>query len=158
MVTKTSRELGYTAWRAFHRIRVTLLPPLVRHLNETAGLSEAEYQVFIGLTSAESGQMKPSDLAREMGWDFSRLSHQISRMEARGLLSRQQCPTDARSCWIGLTKQGQSLADKAIPVQLAEVHRLFTAALTKDQLHSLIEIADAIEAHLEATTLVRNPR
>lgn len=150
MATKTSLSLGYTAWRAFHRIRITLLPPLIRHLSETTGLTEAEYQVFIGLSSVETGQMKPSELAKELGWDMGRLSHQVSRMQARGLLSRQQCPVDARSCWIGLTKKGQALADKSIPMQMAEVERLFTEALTKEQMRAFIEIADAIEAHLVA--------
>lgn len=149
MVTRTAPQLGYQAWQAFHRIRITLLPPLIRHLSETSGLSEAEYQVFIGLTSAADGQLTPSELAKELGWEAGRLSHQVSRMEARGLLSRQQCPLDARSCWIGLTKKGRAAAAKAIPLQKREVERLFTAALTREQLQSLIEIADAIELHLE---------
>ena len=69
-------------------------------------------------------------------------------MQARGLLSRKPCPSDARSFWIELTKKGQALADRAIPMQLAEVERLFIDALAKEQMQALVGIADAIERHL----------
>lgn len=157
MGAKSTQDLGYRAWKAFHRMRIALLPPLVRHLSENSGLSEADYQVFIGLTSADGGQLKPSELARDLGWDMSRLSHQVSRMEARGLVSRQPCPVDARSCWLGLTVKGRALAGAAIPAQAKEVERLFTAALTRDQLNSLIEIAAAIESHVAALDAAHDP-
>jgi DNA-binding MarR family transcriptional regulator len=112
-------------------------------------MSEAEYQVFVGLQSSENGQFKPSQLAEEIGWDLGRLSHQVSRMESKGLLVKQQCPVDARSCWVGATKKGQALFDKALPRQIREVERLFSDALTNDQKRSLIEISEAIEAHLK---------
>jgi DNA-binding MarR family transcriptional regulator len=149
MAARTQTDLGQKAWRAFHKIRIQLLPSLVRHLNEECGMSEAEYQVFVGLQSSENGQFKPSQLAEEIGWDLGRLSHQVSRMESKGLLVKQQCPVDARSCWVGATKKGQALFDKALPRQIREVERLFSDALTNDQKRSLIEISEAIEAHLK---------
>lgn len=149
VATKASTELGLKAWHAFHRIRITLLPPLVKHLSEECGLTEAEYQVFIGLESAEHKQLKPSQLAEALGWDLPRLSHQVSRMEARGLLAKQQCPHDARSCWVGITKKGRDIFLKALPVQTKEVERLFAHALTPEQMRNLIEISEAIEAHVQ---------
>ena len=144
MATKNSTDLSLKSWIAFHKIRITLLPILIKHLNDVCGLSEAEYQVFMGLTASENGQLKPSQLADEIGWDLGRLSHQVSRMEAKGLLSKQQCPVDARSCWIGTTKKGKALFDKALPIQSKEVERLFGRALTNEQMRSLIEISEAI--------------
>lgn len=113
-------------------------------------MTEAEYQVLFGLHAAAGGQMRPSDLAKELGWDVARLSHQVSRMESKGLLTRQQCPVDARSCWLGASKQGEALIAKALPLQMREVHRLFSAALTAEQLRSLIEISEAVEAHVNS--------
>lgn len=152
MGVKSDVSLGLKAWRAFHKIRISLLPPLVRHLSEQSGLSEAEYQVFIGLAASENGQMKPSQLAEELGWDLGRLSHQVTRMESKGLLTKQQCPIDARSCWVGATKKGQSIFNKAQPVQNKEVERLFADALTNEQMRSLIEIAEAIELNVKRRT------
>ena len=151
MASVTQTDLNQKSWHAFHKIRINLLPHLVKHLNNECGLSEAEYQVFIGLQSSENGQLKPSQLAEEIGWDLGRLSHQVTRMEAKGLLSKQQCPVDARSCWVGVTKKGQALFEKAQPLQMKEVNRLFSSALTNEQKQSLIEISEAIEAHLNKT-------
>lgn len=151
MATKTGADLNEGAWRAFHKIRIQLLPPLIKHLNEECGMSEAEYQVFIGLRTSENGQLKPSQLAEAIGWELGRLSHQVSRMESKGLLAKQQCPVDARSCWVGATKKGQALFEKALPIQSREVDRLFSSALTNEQKRSLIEISEAIEAHLSKT-------
>jgi DNA-binding MarR family transcriptional regulator len=155
MVSKSSKDLSLEAWMAFHNIRVTLLPPLIRHLSEKCGLSEAEYQIFMGLMVAEEKKMKPSQLSDHLGWDIGRVSHQVSRMESRGLLERHQCPIDARSCWIGMTKKGQILIEKAFPLQMQEVDRLFAAALTEKQFQSLIEISHAIEANIKNQKLKR---
>ncbi len=149
METKTSKQLTMEAWLAFHQIRLTLLPPLVKHLSDKCGLSEAEYQVFMGIRASEHGQLKPSQLAEDLGWDLGRLSHQVTRMESKGLLAKQQCPEDARSCWIGVTKKGQSLFDKAFPLQIKEVERLFGSALTQEQMKSLIEISQAIQMNIK---------
>lgn len=149
MSTKVATDLQIDAWMAFHQIRLSLLPPLVKHLSEKCGLSEAEYQVFIGIHSSPDGAIRPTDLAEKIGWEHGRLSHQIARMQSKGLLDRKQCPIDARSCYIGMTKKGQALIDKAIPLQLGEVKRLFGAALTNDQLRALIDISDAITAYTQ---------
>lgn len=141
-------SLGSEAWRAFHDIRVSLLPPLVRHLSDKCGLSEAEYQIFIGLRSADNKQMKPTQIAEALGWDIGRVSHQVSRMETKGLLARQQCPTDARSCWIRMTSHGEELIEKAFPLQMKEVDELFLQALTEEQFKSLIEISEAIKKNV----------
>jgi DNA-binding MarR family transcriptional regulator len=155
MVSKNTKDLSLEAWMAFHNIRVTLLPPLIRHLSEKCGLSEAEYQIFMGLMSVDEKKMKPSQLSDHLGWDIGRVSHQVSRMESRGLLERQQCPMDARSCWIGMTKKGQTLIEKAFPLQMQEVDRLFTAALTEEQFRSLIAISEAIDANITNQKLKR---
>ena len=154
MSANTQTDLSQKAWRAFHKIRIQLLPLLIKHLNEECGMSEAEYQVFIGLQAAENGQFKPTQLAEQIGWDLGRLSHQVTRMESKGLLSKQQCPTDARSCWLGATKKGQTLFEKALPLQMKAVDRLFSNALTNEQKRSLIEISEAIEAHLGKVTSI----
>jgi DNA-binding MarR family transcriptional regulator len=73
-------------------------------------------------------------------------------METKGLLARQQCPSDARSCWIGMTKKGTELVENAFPLQMQEVDRLFLQALTEEQLKSLIEISQAIKKNVSEKT------
>lgn len=155
MPIKTTAKLNIEAWKAFHSIRINLLPPLVKHLSDKCGISEAEYQIFMGLKMAPKKQLKPSQLAENLGWDMARVSHQVTRMESRGLLKRKPSSEDARSFLIEMTKKGEALIDKAFPLQMQEVNRLFADALTKEQLQSLIEISKSIENHLEKLDLKR---
>lgn len=149
MRTALATDLQVKAWMAFQQLRVTLLPPLIKNLSDKCGVSEAEYQVLIGIYSTPEDGIRPTDLAEKIGWEDGRLSHQVSRMLNKGLLDRRQCPVDARSCYIALSKKGQAKIIKTIPIQLKEVRRLFGEALSSDQLKALIEIADAVSKHME---------
>lgn len=148
-------KLGLDAWKAFHSLRINLLPPLIKHLTENCGVSEAEYQIFMGFKISAQKQLKPSQLAEVIGWDIARVSHQVSRMEAKGLIKRHQCPEDARSYLLQMSKKGEALIEKAFPLQMQEVNRLFITALTPEQLKSLIEISKSIEDHLDELDLKR---
>ena len=148
MKTVLANDLQVEAWMAFHQLRVSLLPPLVKNLTQKCGVSEAEYKVLIGIYSSPEDEIRPTDLAEKIGWENGRLSHQLSRMESKGLVERRECPVDARSCYIALSKNGRVKIEKTIPIHLIEVKRLFGEALSPDQLKALIEIADAVSKHL----------
>jgi UDP-galactopyranose mutase len=47
-----------------------------------------------------------------------------------------------------MTKKGKALIDKALPLQLKEVKRLFGDALTNQQMKNLIEISESIIEHV----------
>ncbi|WP_371601214.1 MarR family winged helix-turn-helix transcriptional regulator [Streptomyces sp. NBC_00564] len=49
--------------------------------------------------------LRAKDLGAEVGWERSRLSHQISRMEKRGLVTREACADDARGSMVRLTER-----------------------------------------------------
>jgi DNA-binding MarR family transcriptional regulator len=156
METVIANDLQVKAWMAFQQIRLSLLPPLIKNLSDTCGVSEAEYQVLIGIYLTPEGAIRPTDLAEKIGWENGRLSHQISRMESKDLVARKQCPVDARSCYIALSKKGQAKIVKTIPIHLQEVKRLFGEALSKDQLKALIEIADAVSKHIHEINPPKN--
>jgi len=48
------------------------------------------------LSQSADGVLRAGDLGAEVGWARSRLCHQISRMEKRGLLACEACVDDAR--------------------------------------------------------------
>ena len=148
MKAALANDLQVEAWMAFQQLRVSLLPPLIKNLTQKCGVSEAEYKVLIGIYSSPEDEIRPTDLAEKIGWENGRLSHQLSRMESKGLVDRRECPVDARSCYIALSKNGRVKIEKTIPIHLIEVKRLFGEALSPDQLKALIEIADAVSKHV----------
>ena len=138
------------AWRAFHAMRIHLLGHLARRLAAQSGLSEPEYEVLVKLSESPGHRMRSRDLGHALQWQRSRLSHQLDRMEKRGLLTREPCPTDARGCVAVLTDTGLESIDKAAKLHVADVRHCFAEVLTPKQLDGLTAAARAITQHLDA--------
>jgi DNA-binding MarR family transcriptional regulator len=88
-------EREQRAWRGFTTMHGRLSRELGRRLLRDSGLSNADYEVLVPLSEAPDGQLRARDLARGVGWEKSRLSHHLTRMQQRGLIERLECPTPA---------------------------------------------------------------
>ena len=141
-------ELDSKAWRAFHRIGTSLLPHLSRQITKHSGITGAEYVVLLSLYEATNPRVSVNKLAQGLGWQISRLSHQVSRMENAGVLKKTKSPEDSRCYEVSLTAKGRNIVESAIPLQSKEINHCFSEVLTKAQMKSLIEIADAISTHM----------
>lgn len=80
------KDLDSKAWRAFHKIGTSLLPHLGRQITSHSGISGAEYVVLVALSELTVPNVNVNRLANGLGWEISRMSHQISRMEETGLV------------------------------------------------------------------------
>ncbi|MGH9061217.1 MAG: MarR family winged helix-turn-helix transcriptional regulator, partial [Acidimicrobiales bacterium] len=80
----------------------------------------------------------------------SRVSHQVARMESRGLLQRQGCPSDARGSFAALTPAGLAEVAAAAPSHVRSVRRHLIDRLTPDEVAELAAVTERIIAHLEA--------
>lgn len=136
------------AWRAYQQLRHQLDARLRADLVRTSGLSDADYAVLVHLSEASEEQLRARDLAVMLQWEKSRLSHQISRMEKRGLVARADCPTDARGAFVVLTDEGRAAIAAAAPQHVDAVRRYIIDGLSPSHLDALIEIADIVLARL----------
>jgi len=139
----------FAAWRDFQAMRVQLMSHLGRRLGEHSGLSDAEFTVLVGVSRSTTVWTRARELCQFLGWETSRLSHQITRMEKRELVERRESPEDARGFEVRLTKLGRQSIRKASQLQGAEVKHCFADVLNAKQIESLQEISQALLAHLE---------
>ncbi len=130
-------------WRAFYEMRRHLDRVIERQLAET-GLSSADYDLLSPLSEAPPGGLRARDLGNLVGWDRSRLSHQIRRMEQRGLLIRRECPTDARGTVIDLTQAGRAAIEAAAPGHVDNVRRHFVDLLSPEEVDTMTAIATRV--------------
>lgn len=147
----TSRWLSTAedrAWRGYRRMFTLLESQLARDLAEQSDLSMADYTVLSNLAEAEGRQSRVTALADQVQWSQSRLSHQISRMEKRGLVSRSQAPDDGRGALIVLTRSGLRSVAQATPGHLASVRKHMIDQLSPEELALVSEIADRVVGHL----------
>jgi len=143
------KELDSKAWRAFHKIGTSLLPHLGRQITNHSGISGAEYVVLVALSESTVPHMNLNRLARVLGWEISRMSHQVSRMEDAGLIKKTKNLDDSRCFDVSITARGRKIADSAIPLQSREINHCFSDVLTQAQMKTLIEIAEAISKHMK---------
>lgn len=142
----TERE--QRAWRGFLRMHAEVSSALQRELQRDTGLSYPDYEVLVYLSEAPGGQMRPFQLGDALQWEKSRLSHQLRRMQDRGLVTREDCESDRRGAVVTITGAGWAAIRAAAPQHVRQVRRAFLAALTPGQLDALTEIADAVLGRL----------
>ncbi|MDO5535424.1 MAG: MarR family transcriptional regulator [Propionibacteriaceae bacterium] len=84
-------------------------------------LGLGEYEILVRLSESPQWQMRMSDLADATSQSRSRLTHTVSRMEAKGLISRAPCPHDRRGVIACLTQEGMDLLTEAAPTHVESV-------------------------------------
>lgn len=141
-------EAEARAWRGYRRMRRLLDLQLSRDLAGESGLSEADYDVLSDLSENAGHRMRLTELAAMMLWSKSRLSHHITRMQQRGLVSREECETDGRGAVIALTKAGLRAIEMAAPGHVASVREHFIDLLTPDEIAALGALTHRVVTHL----------
>jgi len=137
------------AWRGFHDLRTQLLSRLARQLQQDSGLSEADFEVLVTVSEAPAQRIRAVELGRRLGWEKSRLSKQVTRMEARGLVQREDCRPPSRGADVVLTAEGKKVIRAAAPLQVVEIRRLFIDLLTPEQLDTLAVISQVVVDNLD---------
>jgi len=120
------------AWRATVGLSQLLLRQLDRDLN-AHGLSGHDYEILVELSEAPDHRMRMTDLADATSQSRSRLSHQVSRMEKRGLVRRDDCEGDKRGTFAVLTKAGFEAIERVAPYHVEQVRRHYIDRLTPRQ-------------------------
>ncbi|MEU1808569.1 MarR family winged helix-turn-helix transcriptional regulator [Micromonospora aurantiaca (nom. illeg.)] len=136
------------AWRGYRRMRRLLDLELARELMQDAGLSEPDYDVLSDLSETPEQRLRLSELADRMLWSRSRLSHHISRMQQRGLVTREECATDGRGSVVVLTPAGRRAVEAAAPGHVAAVRRHLIDRLTPAEVSALGTLSQRVIDHL----------
>jgi DNA-binding MarR family transcriptional regulator len=140
------------AWRAYIRLAQLLMRQLDRDLHPF-GLSTHDYEILVELSEAPRSRMRMTELAERTAQSRSRLSHQINRMETRGLVTREDCEGDKRGTFAVLTAHGLATIGKVAPSHVASVREHFIDQLKPAELTALTEAYGPV---LEKLRLIRD--
>ena len=135
------------AWRAFLDMQRLLFSHINRLTLREFGLSGADYEILVNLSESESGRMRAFELSRVTSWEKSRMSHQLSRMVARGLV-RREATGDPRYSDIVLTDAGRAAIVAAAPRSVEVVREVFLGPIG-ERLESFRETCEAVAAVLD---------
>src|SRR5215471_19209418 len=103
-----------------------------QQLQACSGLSMADYSVLSVLSGAPGGRLRAYCLSATLGWEKSRLHHQLTRMCQRGLVERHA--GESRAIYVQITPQGLTTLEQAAPQHSRHVRRLVIDRLIPDQL------------------------
>jgi DNA-binding MarR family transcriptional regulator len=124
------------AWRATVQLSQLLLRQLDRDLT-AHGLNSRDYEILVELSEAPDHRLRMTDLADATSQSRSRLSHQVTRMEKRGLVRRDDCEGDKRGTFAVLTKAGFATIERVAPHHVENVRRHYIDRLTPRQLEEI---------------------
>lgn len=137
------------AWRSHLRMHALLGASLARRLARDTGLSEADFEVLAALATSPDGRMTSLQVRCTLVWEKSRLSHQVRRMEQRGLITREPNPADARSSLLTLTPAGRAAAEDAFAPYAQHVREHYLDLMTPEEREVLIDVSERVVANLD---------
>jgi DNA-binding MarR family transcriptional regulator len=121
MATLSEDELA--TYFALRRAADRLERAVTKHLREH-DLTETQFAVLASLQAA-AAPVGMTQLARQLVVSKSGLTYQAGKLERRGLVTRTASADDDRAVLLGLTADGRSMLDQALPAHVALVRDLF---------------------------------
>jgi DNA-binding MarR family transcriptional regulator len=133
----TTRETQL--WQAWLKMSEAVTSQVARDVAEGSGLSAADYAILERLTEIGNGRLRQRELALALNWDKSRISHQLTRMQERNLLTRSKTIEDGSQ--VAITRAGREALEQARPIHAQAVRRHLIARLTPEHAATILTLA-----------------
>lgn len=135
-------ETQELAWRRLLFSYLHLHTRLSQAMAANSDLTYPDYLILVALTDLQPNRARLFELTNALGWEKSRLSHQVQRMIDRGLLRRSPCKEDHRGTYVAPTARGLAALSAAAPAHAKLVKQLFMDRLDPDQLRILATLPE----------------
>jgi DNA-binding MarR family transcriptional regulator len=161
MTSKTETPLSteeLQVWHALKQLSETALARVGGDIEAASGLSGADFAILSRLEDLGGGMLLQNKLARLLGWNKARLSHQLTRMQARELLRRDR-PSTGRGVEISILTLGRDAIATARPVHAASIRHHLLRHLKADEARTLVDVVRRLQgagAPLEASLSKEN--
>lgn len=142
MSTKELSPRELRVWHAFLLMGEDVLNRVGRDIAQATGLSGPEFGVLSRLSAIGKGEMRQQALARVLTWDKSRLSHQLTRMQQRGLVERRHA--NANTVLVVLTRLGREKLEAARPIHAESVRWNLLSRLTPEQVDTIVRVSNLL--------------
>lgn len=145
-------------WRTTRAMNERLSRELDRQLQRDAGISQADYGILVTLFEAAERRLRTGELGDVLAWEKSRVSHQVARMEARGLVARADCESDGRGTWVTLAPDGKRALLGAMREHASAIRELFLDELDEDEKQVMLRATARVLAKFDGACAATGPR
>src|SRR5690242_6840410 len=108
---------GWVAWK---HATEAVTRSLTARITEATGLSSADFSVLTRVVEEGGGSLRQQRLSDDLGWERSRLSRHLGRMQERGLVTRGGTVAERL---VTATRRGRELTAGARAVHADGVRR-----------------------------------
>ena|SRR5436190_6295035 len=133
-------------WWGYLTMASRLQTAMHRQLQQDCELSLADYDVLVALS--ERGPRRVNELGGVLGWEQSRVSHQLRRMRGRSLVTRHGSDDDRRGATVELTSDGRSALEAAAPGHVELVRSAVFDGVSPTQLRALASWIEVVTSRL----------
>lgn len=136
------------AWRVFFEGGQLVGALIDRRLKDDVGITHADYGVLRRLQDAGGERMPMRDLRHDVWFSRSRLTHQLKRLEAGGLVRKFEDTQDGRRQDVGLTSRGRDVVTRAQQIVRTLLREHFFDQLPPGSVAALPDILEGAVGHL----------
>lgn len=128
------------AWIGLLETHKQLTRALDAQLSAEHGLTLSALELLARLAAADERELHLSALAAAAGLSLSRVSRIVDTLEARKLVARRTCRSDARAVHAKLTDAGLELVRRAQATHFTAVQAAFFDRLDGDEIETLARV------------------
>ncbi|WP_191089657.1 MarR family winged helix-turn-helix transcriptional regulator [Nesterenkonia ebinurensis] len=136
----TDGEGDLELWLAWKRVNEVVKGRILADMLQHGSLTEPEFTVLAHIDDAR-GTIRQNALAAAAGWDRTRLSHLLKRMEDRGYLSRTKLRNGVE---VTLLPAGREAFESLHQPLASAVREHFTSRLDPDQRAAIGSLTKAL--------------
>lgn len=135
------RTVDMDHWRTYFETSQFIRTFLADALRDETGADLEEFNFLMTLAEAPGHTLGLSEVADKLIFSFSRLNYRVKTFVERGLITKEQSPTDRRVSQVTLTPKGLEHFTALGAVHSRHVEELVTTHLSPDELAQLAEIS-----------------
>lgn len=126
-------------WVLWKKTFKSVFGRVIKEMDDGAGVSDGDYIVLELLSRSDTGQLRQQQLGDAMEWTKSRLSHHLTRMEKRSLITRRTSGNGAVQ--VRICPAGKHALAVARPIVHAGIRKHFLNLLTERDKESIARLA-----------------
>jgi DNA-binding MarR family transcriptional regulator len=136
---KSPDPAWWSAWRGIVFAHSQVFHAVERDLKQHSGIPLPFLDVLGRLYDAPGGRLRMQELQQRSLFTHSGITRLADRIEAAGLLRREQVPGDRRGVSVVITPEGMQVYAAAIARHRSDVERAFASRLTPAQHETVAE-------------------
>jgi DNA-binding MarR family transcriptional regulator len=130
-------ESHVTAWIRLTRVSQSCMEGVEADLKAAGFPPLVWYDVLLELRRAPEERLRNNEIGGKILLSKSNVTRVVDRLEAKGLVRREDCAEDRRGAFVAITEEGRDLQARMWPVYRESLTRRFGERLTEREARQL---------------------